>query len=256
MPESQPVERQTEEFTELSRTVLYSLLGGSTSLIPIPFLDDWIFQMVRRQMAWELFRRKGLYLEPRHTKLLASRPSAFISGGCLYKAAMIMVIMPLKMLGYIIQRLSKKILFVLAIKEASDRASQTFHEAFLLQYAAQRKRGSPVPDDRAILQLRDAVSETMLELNTSPIRSIYRSVVKVNRGLMSKAAKVLRTAFQGPRHNRDPEEKAQTQRVLREEEDLLQEVTAEAADRLMGQKGYLEMVLQRFQRIARRRGAL
>lgn len=247
-------EKHDKGSEDLSRIVLYSLLGGSTSLIPIPFLDDWVFRVVRRQMVWDLFRRNGLYLESRQARLLVRSPAISGSQGCLYKATVILILTPARLLGYIVQKVFKKILFVLAIKEASDRASKTFHEAYLLNHAAQRKRNSPVPDEKEILLLRQAVQETMLGLNTSPVRNIYRSIINLNRQLIAQAARVLKIAFRRLRSRSDREREAQATKVLLEEESLLKAVTAQTAEMVMGQTGYLEAVLERFEAVAKRHG--
>lgn len=233
---------------ELQRVAFYSLLGGASALIPVPFLDDWAWNWVRRRMAVEVI--KGITLQPGHPAVrgLFLSPSR---GGCLSNALVSALIAPFRLLVYLLAKFFRKVFFVLAILDASSRASRTFHEGYLLSQAS--VEGSAIDQAEALRHLSEVLSGTLARLDMSPIRNVFRSVFRLNRNLLKRAAGILKELRRGlqPEGSRQALEEA-----MRREAELLGQLADDTSAAVLGQKGYLDQVASRFMRELENRGLL
>ena len=101
--------------------------AGLAVLIPIPIVD-WLFEtFFRRRMPKTIATRREQLLEPSILKQL----NRTTFDGCLKTA----LVLPISFSVWLIKRISRKILYFLTIKEASDMVSYYWHRAFLLDYA-------------------------------------------------------------------------------------------------------------------------
>jgi len=242
---------------DLALVVFYSLLGGSTSLLPIPFLDDWIYSIVRRQMVQAILIRRDFRLPWDQVRLLSDKPSPFSDQGCLKTGGTILFWWPIRFLVYIAAKIFKKVLYLLAIKEATDRASHLFHSGYLLDYGLKRARKGVYPTEAAISALRNSLWEMEQEIDSSPIRNIFRAVIRVNRQLLSQAARLFRSItrfFFRPGGQAPNSEK--TQKVIDEQGKVLGGVVEETTRIIMGDKGYLLSIESMFRKIARKNGLI
>lgn len=239
---------------DLYLIAFYSLLGGATALIPIPFVDDWIFARLRRYMARTLLRQTGTAMTAEQARFLAQRPSEWKGRGCLYKTSLALIVLPLKTLGYIFKKLFRKIVFILALSDAASRASTTFHHAYLLALAGRKGSGGTEIDDISLVRMREAVNDTLDGWDTSPIRNIFKRVVKVNRQILFQASRSLFSIRRRASHEGDAE--SNFSHVIEPEQRLLEDVTSATTESLLGERGYLTSLERRFTAYARARGLL
>ncbi len=100
--------------------------AGLSFLIPIPFLDtafEWVFN---QRMPGAIARWRGRELS-REVLAELNRNETGCMQSCL--------LMPFWLTIQLVKRLSKKVLYFLTLKEASDQLSAYWHRAFLLDYA-------------------------------------------------------------------------------------------------------------------------
>jgi hypothetical protein len=226
----------------LERLSFYGILAGLTALVPVPFVDDWTFNLVRRRLGGELFARHGILLSrPARTALGSKEPWA--ASGCLYQAFFLLVLLPVKILAYFFRRLAQTLLFFLALKQATDRASETFHEGYLVDAALRRGVVPAAPEPEVIEALVGTIRQTIAQVDTSPIRSIFRRVLTLNRTSLSQAASVLGQLAKRKRKSGLDEESSFG---LEAEERILSRLITAAADLLSGELGYLRSLEERF----------
>ena len=120
---------------ELRRIVFYSLLTGLCPLIPLPFLDDWVRDVLRRRLAVELAGEHGLELADGDVRILASGDHPRTLGGCLLGCVTAAVIGLVKVVLKIVRKLYREVLFFLTIRQCVITFSHTFHEAYMMRHA-------------------------------------------------------------------------------------------------------------------------
>ena len=238
--------------TSLRELSFLSLLAGASSLIPVPVLDDWAFRFVRRQTL-ERILPENVSLSAQDYRTLVGESPGFFSRGCFYSIFWA----PIFMAGYVLKRLFRKVFFFLALKEATDRASQTFHEGFLLTYAfrdASRKQDLVRDLSTARLeQLHWAVQETLGDVDTSPVRKSLRAVFRTSQGVLFEAASHLARLARRGRQIEIPEAEEE-EATLEDERRLLNRTLDSLSRMLSAHRDYLDHVRTRFQHYASRRG--
>jgi hypothetical protein len=242
-------ESQLLDSRGVSRCVFYSLLCGATSLIPLPFIDDWIFGLLRRFFIRDVLERNGCRLTHDQIRFLARRTSPWKNRGCLYQAGYFLVIGPITLGWYILKKIFKKILFILMAKEATDRAVESFHEWYLL---ALFNRGmgsaSAALDDVQLVNLQESLHQTMQETDPSPLRHIFLGMIKLNKKTLTHSARFLLRVWNQIRRKEPRKARNVAADAIEHEEASLQKVTDQTAEKLIGQRGYLINLGQRFGR--------
>ncbi|MEM6796427.1 MAG: hypothetical protein AAF725_20820 [Acidobacteriota bacterium] len=139
-----PAPLTTPRRPALKELVAHSTLAGLCCLFPIPFIDDWLRDRVRRHQARRLTRAAGLAFDDKQIEVLACGYTPLTARGCVVGT----LLWPFRFLfNLLIKKLLRKIIFVLAIKDCVDTFSQVFHEVYLLRHALDR--GALSPDDPA-----------------------------------------------------------------------------------------------------------
>ena len=103
----------------------YALVVALCELIPIPFLDAWIENRVRRRMVRKILSQHGVQLDDAQLALLADATSAGCMG-CFWA----LVMWPVK-------KLLKTLLVVFQAKTITDRFSEVLHRALLTEEACE-----------------------------------------------------------------------------------------------------------------------
>jgi hypothetical protein len=98
-------------------------LAGLSVLVPIPFLDDAFEAFFRRRIPGAVARSRGRTLPDDVRAVLGEGDDR---GGC--------ATIPLRLTLGLLKRLSRKILYFLTIKSATDRLSQYWSRAFLIDH--------------------------------------------------------------------------------------------------------------------------
>ncbi len=238
-----PLDEKSLREQPLYRLAVYGLLAGSTSFIPLPWVDDWTLEWVRRRLIQESCHPQ-IRLTDSGSRVLLDRGLEKPARGCLATV----LLTPFSVLWYLAGRLFRKFFFFLAIKESTDRASLAFHEGYLLSAAARLpslhahvRDGNP----EALRQLAYTLVETLEQTDTSPIRKL---IVEVSRGsyrILFAAARRLRRLLR-----RRPET------ALEEEERVLREPAQRLTHLLETHRRYFTQLETRLQTFAQQRNLI
>lgn len=245
-PETPATAGQTMPPGELRQVAVYSLVAGACPLIPVPILDDWILDRVRRRLVQRLAAARDLRLTSASLHRLADREvSDWSADGCVKGCLRQAVVAPVKFVyKHIVRKLFRKILFVLAIKDAVDEFSVTFHHAWLLRHAFDH--GPEVDGFEASRDLRQDVDEVHKGLDPRPLESTVRSAFRHSRRLLRKSAGWLRRlAGKVRRREQDADDLEWVDVAATQAEAEAGGLVDELIAGLILQRGYLRAVEQR-----------
>ena len=241
---STPARPQSSE--GLRRIVFYSLLAGAAALVPVPLLDDWAFDWVRRRMVIDLLRDRGASVDRSALRVLAGERDRFQTGACLYKFFFATVILPIRVLGAFLRGIFRKILFFLAVKQAADWASKAFHEGYVLRYALRSMEAVPVISDARARHLRHRILRCLKGVNRSPVWGIFSGIFRMHKSILRRAAAVL-SRIGSRRGTVSDEGTADVDfEELGIEKTLLEELVNRTMDVLGGERSYLESLETRY----------
>lgn len=181
------------------RLTLHSVTSALYVVVPVPLLDDHLLAATRRRMVRELAAEHGLELseaQVRHLSGTESSAGLGCFGGFVVGLALALVLK-------IPRRLFRTVFFFLAIKDAADAASRTFHEGYLLrqampdlarQFAILRAHGAEgiagaVPWE--VRRVRSAVADTCAAVDTRPIERTLKAVFRSSFTMLRRAARLL-----------------------------------------------------------------
>lgn len=143
--------------------------AGLSVLVPIPFVDsafEWFF---KRRVPSAVARWRGRRLAPAVVAEFNREKGSWWET-CL--------MLPITLTWGLIKRLSKKVLYFLTIKEATDHLSYQWHRAFLIDYALQSGHlESPESAEVARLALEYALATA----TTSPLEQLAQRLVPHTR---------------------------------------------------------------------------
>ena len=174
--------------------------AGLSLLIPIPLLDvafEWFF---RRRMARTIARRSprdggGRTLPPTVLTAINRDPNAWWQG-CLTA--------PFKLLLLFLKRLSRKLLYFLTIKEATDQLNYYWHRAFLLNYMMQR---GDLDDVATAVPALRAMHTVLKSHVSSPLSQLASQI-------LDNVSHVLRTIVRWLRRGREDEVVQSTRQTM------------------------------------------
>lgn len=227
------------------RVTFFSVLAGLCPLIPVPFLDDRVLDSVRRRMTRALARERGIEL--------SARQVVYLSGtyreprGCAERAGGLVLKLTVKLIG----KLFKKVLIFLAVAEAADVASRTFHEGYLLHLLFDPATPPTwrSDDEASAWRARWALEQTVSEADPRPVKQAVSRAFGGSRSVLREAARTL-----GRRARRDegaatpsgaPPE-GEVAAAEAEEERLLSGMLDPLAADLWRERGYLDQIEARF----------
>jgi hypothetical protein len=185
--------------------------AGLSALIPFPLVDLVFEQIFKRRMAGVIARQRQQQLSP-------AAKSSLNRLGCSWQSCLLFI----PWLFYkLLTRLSRKILYFLAVKEAVDNLNYYWHRAFLIDYMlwAGHLDDSASPE-RAVTAMR----QTLASVSASPLTKVAQQVVHQSRH-------VLRTLWRVVRRAEEDELVAQEKATLRATWDELQPYLRQVADR-------------------------
>lgn len=186
-------------------------LAGLSILIPVPFLDDVSEGYFRGRMTRAIAKVNGVEL-PEPVVEEISRGEGFLTG-CL--------MLPVKLVVGLIKKLSRKLLYFLTVREASQKLGHYWHRAFLLDYAMNAGHLDSVDSARR--------SRTAME---QVIESASNPLVQTARQVVGRAGHVWRTV--------------QQTRAEGAKEAVVAGAREEMAERWEGLGGYLREVATRY----------
>ena len=138
--------------------------AGLSLLIPFPLVDlafEWYF---RQRIGPVIGRRHGRPLSSAVIQQLNKGEGCL--GGCLS--------WPFKLTFELLKRLSRKILYFLTVKEATDQLSYYWHRAFLLDYMVRQGYLDGNADSQTAV---DALNDILAQPDISPLNQLANSIV-------------------------------------------------------------------------------
>ncbi len=157
--------------------------AGLSALVPIPLLDLAFEAVFRRRMVTAVARVRGATLDPRAPAFLGR------GAGCLPTASSCLAV-PFWVLRYVLRKLWRKVVYVLAMVDAVEQTSDYWHRAYLLDHVVRKGDLAPGAD---VERTAACVGAALAEVDTSAVRGAARQVV----GSVGHAWRQLRRARQG-----------------------------------------------------------
>ena len=168
-------------------------LAGLSVLIPVPFVDDAFEGYFRRRIPGAVARSRGRAL-PAEVRAALDEEDAAGRGGC--------ATLPLRLTLGLLKRLSRKLLYFLTVKTATDRLSHYWYRAFLVD----RMLAAGHLEDAATARLAHRAMDEVLATTSGPLPQVARQMVSGSRNVWS----ALRLARRG----KDSEEVRQMRREM------------------------------------------
>jgi hypothetical protein len=181
--------------------------AGLSPLIPIPLLDlafEWFF---KRRLLGSITRRRGRPLQPAVYQTMNRGEGC--AEGCL--------LWPVKLIFVLLKRISRKLLYFLTIKEATDQLSHYWHRAFLLDYMLALGH-LDTPESAEIA--RQALDKVLSTPDTSPLHQFAQQIAHGTRHIW----RTLRRARRGTEDELIAEKKSHMARAWDDFAGYLQEV--------------------------------
>jgi hypothetical protein len=196
--------------------------AGLAILIPIPVVD-WAFEeFFRRRIPGSVARRRGRPLAPIIISTLNKNDE-----GCGSTCLML----PVLGIFMLLKSISRKLLYFLTVKEATDKISYYWHQAFLIDYMLLLNHLDE-PESAQIARL--AMRQVLKTAATSPLLQLARQIVANTRHILRS----LRKARRGAEDEMIAQQKLQ---MIRRWDDFADYFKALAADYL---RAYEEVKIQ------------
>ncbi len=232
---------------ELNRLVFYSLLTGLTRLIPVPFLDDWARDFLRRSLVADIVHGRTARLGEEELQILAcGEPPGGRLRGCflatLWRAA---VLVGKKLL----RKVFRTILFFLAVKDCVRTFARTFHEGYLLRHAVSLGELGETPP--GVGRVREAIEASLCRLDLGPIERLARRTLAGSWKTLRRSARGLGRWLQGLRRGGEGEG---GNGEIEAQEEILRPLVDELTVGLRHESGYLSRLERLFEAELRRLG--
>ena len=175
----------------------YCLLGGLCPLIPVPFIDEWALNRVRKSLVSQILLKNGIELTKNQIKYLVYGFDE--KKGCMKTLITLPFVIFWKVVLYPLKRMFKKLVFILILKESSEAVSRLFHHSCLLEHAIKngylRKAGNS-GNEKNVLPVNRAIEVTLSKVDTRPFNQIVKRSLsgskKLLRGAAGRFGRVLR----------------------------------------------------------------
>jgi hypothetical protein len=153
--------------------------AGLSVLIPIPLLD-WVFeQFFRRRMLPTIARRQGRELPP-DVRAQLGQSSGSCLGTCLSA--------PLAATFWLLKSFSRKLLYFLTIKDATDQLAYYWQRAFLMNHIL---ASGNLGTDAEAVAARQAMDQ-VLDSTPGPVRQLAQQVIELTTHVLRTVLKLRR----------------------------------------------------------------
>lgn len=166
-------------------------LAGLSVLIPIPFVDDAFESFFRKRIPGAVARSRGRTLSGEVRAVLEEDDRR---GGC--------AALPARLVIGLFKRLSRKLLYFLTVKQATDRLSYYWYRAFLVDHMLASGHLESTDSARTAHQ----VMEELLATTVGPLPRLARQMVAQMRNVWP--------ALRRARRGEESEEVRQTRNQL------------------------------------------
>jgi hypothetical protein len=145
-------------------------LAGLSVLIPVPFVDDAFEAFFRRRIPGAVARSRGRSL-PADVRAALDEEDASGRGGC--------ATIPLRLTFGLLKRISRKVLYFLTVKTATDRLSHYWYRAYLIDHMLVAGHLESPATARAAHRAMDEV----LAATSGPLPRVARQMVTGSRNV-------------------------------------------------------------------------
>ncbi len=139
--------------------------AGLSALVPIPLLDLGFERFFRRRIPRAVAKVRGITLDPEVDRVLGRRFGSALMGGCLG--------VPITVGRSLLRSVWHKVIYVLAVADATSLISEYWHRAYLINHLARAGYLAPDVDRAAVLR---TFEQALREADTSPLKGIARQV--------------------------------------------------------------------------------
>jgi hypothetical protein len=160
-------------------------LAGLSALVPIPLLDMVFESYFSRRIPGIIARHRGVRLEPQVIGLL-NRGSEDCLTTCL--------LFPFRLMLELVKSLSRKILYFLSIKQATDLVSYYWHRAFLIDYMLQQGH---LADLSTAQMAQTAMHQVIRTSTTSPLYQLAGQLATSSKGIFRALRRARRQEADG-----------------------------------------------------------
>lgn len=182
---------------DLRRLASNSLVTGLCNLIPVPLVDDWARDLLRKRHAMELAKSHGVELDAVDGKVLACGYSPLSARGCVRGCLYSAIVKPTRFLiEKVFRKIVRKVLFFLTIKDVVDTVSESFHEGYLLRHALATGAlqatggapagGGPRPE---VLAVRRAIEAARDAVDHRPVEKAIGAAIRGSRRIYRRAGR-------------------------------------------------------------------
>jgi hypothetical protein len=169
-------------------------LAGLSVLVPIPFLDDAFEAFFRKRIPGAVARSRGRTIPDDVRAVLGEGDAS--RWGC--------AAIPIRLTLGLLKRLSRKILYFLTIKTATDRLSQYWSRAFLIDHMLMAGHLESAASARVARQALDEVLATtagplprVARQVIASTRNVWPALRRARRGEESEEMRQVRTEMEG-----------------------------------------------------------
>jgi hypothetical protein len=149
-------------------------LAGLAVLIPVPFVDAALELFFRRRMAIDIARYNNRTLPSSSAAMLSQANPNWVAG-CL--------LLPFRAVLYLFKDIFRTVLYALTVADATERVSEYWYRAFLINYAIQRG-DIDTPDGARVASA--AIRDTLKGVTTSPLRQLAQELISRGRGQFAR----------------------------------------------------------------------
>ena len=164
------------------RLIFNSISSALCASLPVPLLDEHLLKLLRRRMTREIADEAETWLSEDDVEVLSG--TAPKSGwGCFVG---VLLAISFKIAAKLIRRIFRTIFFWLLVKDASEAASKTFHEGYLLRRGLEQQDG--YVDAWA---LRSRVERVCTQVDTRPFQRLFKESLRGVGWLFSHGGRLL-----------------------------------------------------------------
>lgn len=146
-------------------------LAGLAILFPIPLVDVFLEWLFKRRIPQAVARRNDRKLDPETLQLFRQEP--WSCTGCL--------LAPVALVILFLKRLYRTLLYFLTVKEASDKLSHYWHQAFLIDFMVRRGDLDNADEARPAIE---AMRLVLAQHETSPLNRLALQIVQGMRHVL------------------------------------------------------------------------
>ncbi|MEM8931681.1 MAG: hypothetical protein AAGE94_10930, partial [Acidobacteriota bacterium] len=232
---------------DLHEIVAHSVLAGLCPLVPIPFLDDWLRDALRRRLIGRLAQARAVPLDADALTALANGYQPATAQGCVQGCLRSAITLPARFVFKLVfKKILRKLVIPLAIKDCVDTFSTGFHEAYLVRHGF--RLGTVGATDRAaVLPLRYAAEQVRDEIDPRLVERFAGRAFRGSRRMLSTTARAISRRLMRRRRDGTLDADAAADEMWNEEPPL-DGMVDELATEIGNEAGYLRDLERRLER--------